>query len=54
MAPYLNGSKNLRYDRNTYTVPSVTGQYWLWGYVQFKYWYEWQAIPQDASGTVKQ
>jgi len=54
MAPYLNGSKNLIYDRNNYTVPDVNGRYWVWGYVTFKYWYEWQAIPQDPSGTVKQ
>jgi parallel beta-helix repeat protein len=53
VAPYVNGLKNLTFDRNTYTVPSVDGQYWLWGYQAFKYWNEWQAIPQDPAGTVK-
>jgi len=54
VAPYANGSKNLIYDRNTYTVPSLTGQYWMWGYVNFKNWSEWQAIPQDVTSTLEQ
>ena len=35
-APYLNGSKNLTFSRNTYSVPSVNGWYWLWD--GFRYW----------------
>jgi len=53
-APYLNGSKNLTFSNNTYHVPlPATGQYWLWGET-FKYWNEWQAIPQDLTSTVSQ
>ena len=55
VAPYLNGSKNLTFSHNTYHVPSpTTGQYWNWGYGQFKYWNLWQAIPQDATSTISQ
>jgi parallel beta-helix repeat protein len=55
VAPYLNGSKNLTFSRNTYHVPSpTTGRYWIWGFIQLKYWNEWQAIPQDATGTMSQ
>ena len=31
LAPYLNGSKNLTFSRNTYRVPSLTGRYLFWG-----------------------
>ena len=51
-AAYLNGSKNLTFYRNRYYVPSTNAQYWYWG--NFKYWWEWQAIPQDAGGGVNQ
>ena len=52
VAPYLNGSKNLTFSRNTYTVPSVNGWYWLWDGI--KYWNQWQSLGQDLSSTVSQ
>jgi parallel beta-helix repeat protein len=53
LAPYLNGSKNLTFSHNTYRVPSLANWYWLWG-PDMKYWNQWQAIPQDATGTATQ
>jgi parallel beta-helix repeat protein len=53
VAPYLNGSKNLVFSRNTYKVPTLNGWYWLWGTTR-KLWNEWQALGQDAGGTVGQ
>jgi parallel beta-helix repeat protein len=52
VAPYLNGSKNLTFSRNAYRVPSVTGRYWLW--TGWKFWTEWQAMGQDAGGSLTQ
>jgi parallel beta-helix repeat protein len=46
--PYLNGSKNLTFSRNTYRVPSSTGRYWLWS--ELKSWNEWQGLGQDTTG----
>jgi parallel beta-helix repeat protein len=54
VAPYLNGSKNLRFENHRYTVPALTTRYWFWGFGGLKYWSEWQALPQDAAGTVNQ
>ena len=53
LAPYLNGSKNLTFSRNTYHVPSLTGLVLGVGR-PVKYWNEWQALGQDADGTVSQ
>jgi parallel beta-helix repeat protein len=53
VAPYLNGSKNLTFSRNTYKVPSTNGWYWLWGTTR-KLWYEWQGMGQDSGSTVSQ
>jgi parallel beta-helix repeat protein len=50
-ALYVGGARNLRFDRNRYTVPSP-GRYWMWGGV--KNWSEWQAVPQDLMGAVNQ
>ena len=55
LAPYQNGSKNLTFSHNAYDVPSpATGRYWIWGLSGYKYWTEWQAIPQDVTGTMSQ
>ena len=51
VAPYLNGSKNLTFSRNTYRVPSTNGRYWIWG-MEFKSWPDWQALGQDLNGTI--
>ena len=53
VAPYLIGTKNLRFDRNHYKVPSP-GRYWMWGLGGFKNWSEWQTVPQDVMGAVNQ
>jgi parallel beta-helix repeat protein len=52
LAPYLNGSKNLTFSRNTYRVPSVTGRYLIWG--GWKFWNEWQALGHDVGGSLSQ
>jgi parallel beta-helix repeat protein len=52
VAPYLNGSKNLTFTRNTYYVPSLTTKYWLWGLGSLKLWNEWQALGQDTAGVL--
>jgi parallel beta-helix repeat protein len=53
VAPYLNGSKNLTFSRNSYRVPSLSNtRYFLWGGV--KGWTEWQALGQDAGGNISQ
>ena len=52
LAPYLNGSKNLTFSRNTYRVPSLSGRYMLWG--GWKYWNEWQALGHDVDGSLSQ
>ena len=52
LAAYLNGSKNLTFSRNTYRVPSLSGRYMFWG--GWKYWNEWQALGQDAGGSMTQ
>jgi len=49
---YHNGSKNLKFTHNTYVVPDANGWYWLWN--GMKQWFQWQALPQDADGTVSQ
>ena len=54
VAPYLSGSKNLKFTRNTYIVPSMTTRYWLWGLGALKFWNEWQALGQDAGGSASQ
>jgi parallel beta-helix repeat protein len=52
LAPYLNGSKNLTFSRNTYSVPSTTAQYWIWG--MRLPWGQWQSIGHDVEGVVSQ
>jgi parallel beta-helix repeat protein len=50
---YLNGSKSLTFSRNTYRVPSLSyNRYFFWGV--WKYWSEWQAMGQDAGGSLSQ
>jgi parallel beta-helix repeat protein len=53
LAPYLNGSKNLTFSRNVYKVPSLSfDRYFFWG--AWKFWNEWQAMGQDAGGSLSQ
>lgn len=46
--PYLDGTKNIDYLGNAHFVPD-SGDYWFNGGV--KTWAQWQALPQDASGS---
>ena len=51
-APYMNGSKNLTFTRNSYSVPSLGGRYWLfWDSV--KYWGQWQSLGLDVEGAIQ-
>jgi parallel beta-helix repeat protein len=52
VAPYLNGSKNLTFSRDQYQVPSLSLRYFFWG--AWKSWSEWQAMGQDAGGSLSQ
>jgi parallel beta-helix repeat protein len=49
--PYTNGSSNITFTRNVYTAPNLTGAYWKWGGA-FLTWAQWQAVPQDATGSL--
>jgi hypothetical protein len=52
VAPYKNGSKNLKFINNTYDVPlPTTGEYWNWDGLLT--WLQWQALGHDTTGTVK-
>jgi parallel beta-helix repeat protein len=53
VAPYLNGSKSLTFSRNTYTVPTLSNKYWLWGLGSLRYWYDWQNLGQDTTGIAQ-
>ena len=61
LAPYLDGTKNLTFSRNTYYVPSLSfTRYFLWGGV-WKDWNQWQALLpaltpplQDPGGSMFQ
>ena len=53
LAPYLNGSKNLTFSRNTYRVPSLAfARYFLWG--GWKFWNEWRELGHDVEGSLSQ
>jgi parallel beta-helix repeat protein len=52
-APYLTNSKNNHFVDNAYHVPVLTNNYWLWGTGVNYNWSGWQALPQDAGGTVQ-
>jgi parallel beta-helix repeat protein len=51
VAPYLAGSKNLKFVNNRYFVPSMTTRYLVWGINTFKTWSEWQALGNDPTGA---
>ena len=68
VAPYLDGSRGLRFRNNRYVVPSMESKYWLWGLsglkswteslswgpTSLKTWTEWQALGHDIEGAVTQ
>ncbi len=51
LAVYTGGSQHLTFSNNTYLAPTLTDGWWLWG-ASFRTWAQWQAIPQDATGSV--
>jgi parallel beta-helix repeat protein len=55
IAPYLNGSKNLQFLRNNYSVSSLTTDYFVWGFgsAGLKSWSEWQALGNDTTGVLQ-
>ena len=53
VSPYLNGSKSLTFSRNTYTVPSLSKRYWLWGLGSLRFWNDWQNLGQDTTGSAQ-
>ena len=53
-APYVNGSKNLKFTNNTYYVPSLATKYWVWGLNGLRFWSEWQALGHDTTGAAHQ
>ena len=50
LAAYLDGSKNLRFSRNTYHVPLPTGSYWIWN--GSMPWSQWRSLGQDMDGAI--
>ena len=54
ITPYVNGSKRLAFDNNRYSVPSTTGDYWLWGVGGLKPFRDWQVLGLDRQGSVFQ
>lgn len=50
--PYMDGSKNLTFVNNHYTIPVAATRYWLWGWGIYKSWAEWQALGNDTTGSV--
>lgn len=51
LQPYLDNTKANWYSGNSYQTPDSTG-WWYW--VTPKTWAQWQALGQDATGTVSQ
>jgi parallel beta-helix repeat protein len=68
VAPYLDGSRGLRFRGNRYLVPATESKYWLWGLSSLKSWTEslswgpsslktwreWQALGHDTDGAIAQ
>ena len=52
LGPYMNGSKNLSFSRNTYSRAIRHWPVLLWG--SWKYWNEWQALGHDLDGSMSQ
>jgi parallel beta-helix repeat protein len=48
--PYYTNARNNNWSENTYIVPNPASAYWVWN--GNKTFAQWQAIPQDVSGTV--
>ncbi len=55
LTPYINGSKNLKFQSNTYYLPTAAeiGWSWIWGAGRLS-WTQWKAIPQDSLSATPQ
>jgi len=51
ISPYSNGSKNLVFQNNHYYTPTTSGAWWSW-FSGLRNWNQWQALPQDTTGTL--
>jgi len=54
IAAYVNGSKRLQFADNRYAVPSIIGNYWLWGAGSLRPFSDWQVLGLDRQGSVSQ
>lgn len=54
IASYVNGSKRLQFADNRYAVPSIIGNYWLWGAGSLRPFSDWQVLGLDRQGSVSQ
>ncbi len=51
LVPYLSGVKSNLFTGNSYFLPDLTSGWWVWGDAN-KTWAQWQALPQDATGSI--
>jgi hypothetical protein len=49
--PYLNNTKNNRWDFNEYHLGSLLGNAGIFAWGTGKSWAQWQALPQDVNGS---
>jgi len=54
LTAYVNGSKQLQFVNNRYAVPSIAGNYWLWGTGSLTTFSDWQGLGLDRQGSVSQ
>lgn len=52
VAPYESGAKNLVFEGNDYTVPSLSVRYWVWA-DRLRSFAEWQSLGHDLQGTIR-
>lgn len=50
--PYLNNTKNNNYQTNSYFAPDTSSTWFTWN--GNKTFAQWQALPQDSSGSITQ
>ena len=46
---FTDGSQNLKFTANHYTVPNVSAGWWVWADVM-KTWQQWQSLGNDTTG----
>lgn len=50
-AAYNTNAKNNNWSHNSYFLPDLTSGWFLWDASGNRTWSQWQALPQDATGT---